>query len=298
MRLSLRQLEVFDAICRLGSVTAAAQAVSLSQSAASQALAELEAGLDGPLFDRVGRRLQLNERGEQLRPHAAELLERATLAEASLRGHRASPPPRVHLAASLTIGAYLLPDLLGALLLREPGTRVELQIHNTLQVIEELVAFRSDAGFVEGLIRHPDLLTHRWRDDEMLVVASPRHALAGKRPSARRLAEAAWITREAGSGGREIFDRAAHAAGFTPRTVMELGHPQAVLRAIATGAGIGCLSRFVVADALARRELVVLPTPYLDLRRTLWLVLHRKKFVGAGLRAMLAVLAPGVAAVD
>ncbi|NKF22808.1 LysR substrate-binding domain-containing protein [Solimonas marina] len=294
MRLSLRQLEVFDAICRLGSVTAAAQDVSLSQSAASQALAELEAALDGALFDRIGRRLQINERGEQLRPYAAELLERAEIAEASLRGRHAMPPPRVRLAASLTIGAYLLPELLGAHLLREPEARVELQIHNTLQVIDEVAAFRADAGFVEGLIRHPDLLTHRWRDDEMLIVVAPDHPLARRRLTVAHLAAARWITREAGSGGREIFGRAAHAAGFTPRIALELGHPQAVLRAAATGAGVACLSQFVVADAVARGELVALKTPFLDLHRTLWLVRHRNKFIGPGLRTMLDVLAPGV----
>lgn len=294
MRLSLRQLEVFDAVCRLGSVTAAARAVKLSQSAASQALAELEAALDGALFDRVGRRLQLNERGEQLRAHAAELLERASLAEAQLRGRAAVPPPRLRLAASLTIGTYLLPPLLGEQLRRVPDARVELQIRNTMQVIEEVAAFRADAGFVEGLVRHPELRALHWRDDEMVIVAGRDHPLARGRVTVHRLAGARWIAREPHSGGREIFERAAHAAGFTPEVVLELGHPQAVLRAVATGAGIGCLSRLVVDEAVARGELAVLRTPFLELKRPLRVVLHRRKFVGAGLRAMLEALAPGV----
>ena len=75
MRLTLRQLEVFSAVCRTGGVTAAAHSIALSQSATSQALAELEAALEGPLFDRAGRRkLLLNERGRALLPRAIELL--------------------------------------------------------------------------------------------------------------------------------------------------------------------------------------------------------------------------------
>ena len=100
MRLTLRQLEVFSAICRSGGVTAAADAIGLSQSAASQALAELESALEGPLFDRAGRKLLLNERGHALLPRASELLERAADIEGTLRQHggaaevlvRAMPP--------------------------------------------------------------------------------------------------------------------------------------------------------------------------------------------------------------
>jgi DNA-binding transcriptional LysR family regulator len=292
MRLSLRQLQVFAAVCRSGGVTAAANAIGLSQSAASQALAELESALDGPLFDRAGRRLLLNERGRALLPRADELLERATEIEASLRGRHGTGETRVRLAASLTIGSYLLPSLIGAHLAREPATRIELAVENTGAVIAAVAAYQVDAGFIEGPSEHPDLLVLPWRQDELCLIAPPGHALLRKRRLAPAdLAGADWVLRERGSGTREVFDRAVESRGIAIRARLELGHTEAVMRAVMAGAGLGCLSRFVVQDALRRGELAALRAPFLDLRRPLHAVLHRAKFLSPGLRAVLRACA-------
>jgi DNA-binding transcriptional LysR family regulator len=288
MRLTLRQLEVFAAVCREGSVTGAAARVNLSQSSASQALAELEAGLDGPLFDRVGRRLQLNERGAALKPAAFELLDRAQDIEHRLRGHAELPPPQVRIAASLTVGSYLLPQFLGDFLAREPQAHIELVVRNTEQVIEEVAAFRADAGFIEGQCRHPELSVRRWREDRLIVVAAPQNPLARRRKIAiKDLAASRWVLRERGSGTREVFERAAAAAGFSPLAALELGHSEAVMRAVAAGAGLGCLSEVAVRGPLQRRELVALRCSVLDLQRPLYLLLHREKYLSQGLRRVL-----------
>ena len=289
MRLTLRQLEVFTAVCREGGVGAAAQRIGLSQSAASQALAELESGLEGTLFDRAGRRLLLNERGRALLPRAAELLERAAEIETSLRRHGALGGTPVRLAASLTVGSYLLPPLIGAYLGRMPQARVELQVENTEAVIAAVAAFQADAGFIEGPGEHPDLLVLPWCQDELAVIAPPGHPLARKRRlTADDLAQADWVLRERGSGTREVFDRAAEGRGIAIRARLELGHTEAVLRAVSAGAGLGCLSRAVVTEAVKRGELALLRTPFLDLHRPLHAVLHRARFVGSSLRGVLA----------
>jgi DNA-binding transcriptional LysR family regulator len=291
MRLTLRQLEVFTAICRSGGVTTAAGAVGLSQSAASQALAELESALEGPLFDRAGRRLLLNERGHALLPRATELLERAGDIEATLRRHGGTTETPVRLAASLTVGSYLLPPLIGAYLAQQPWARVELQVENTHAVIGAVAAFQVDAGFIEGPCEHPDLQVLPWREDELRVVAPPDHPLARKRRlQPQDLEQAAWVLRERGSGTREVFDRAVESQGLHLRARLELGHTEAVLRAVSAGAGLSCLSRFVVEDAVKRGELAVLRAPFLDLRRPLHAVVHRAKFVGVGLRGVGGVL--------
>ncbi len=289
MRLTLRQLQVFSAICRSGGVTAAANAIGLSQSAASQALAELESALEGPLFDRAGRKLLLNERGRALLPRATELLERAGEIESTLRKHASTTETLVRLAASLTVGSYLLPPLIGAHLARQQQTRVELQVENTEMVIAAVAAFQVDAGFIEGPCEHPDLRVLPWREDELLVVAPPDHPLARAAQAGCRadLQQAAWVLRERGSGTREVFDRAAENQGISIHARLELGHTEAVMRAVRAGAGLGCLSRFVVEDAVQRGELAVLSTPFLSLRRPLHAVLHRAKFIGPGLRQVL-----------
>ena len=117
LRLTLRELELFCAIAKHGSVRRAAEAVALTQSATSQALARLEQALDAPLFDRRGRRLVLNEAGRLLLPRAQRLLDDAQ----ALQGLLAGAPVSIHLGASTTIANYLLPQLLAELPIAPPG---------------------------------------------------------------------------------------------------------------------------------------------------------------------------------
>lgn len=288
MRMTLRQLEVFAATCRHHGVTAAATAVKLSQSAASQAVTELEAAVGGPLFERQGRRLQLNERGRQLLPMAVELLDRAAAIEAQLRRGTGEGAPQAQLAASLTTGNYLLPPLIARLLSAQPQARVGLSIANTGAVIAAVEEFRADAGFIEGACTRSDLDVRPWKEDRLLVVAAPGHALTRDRKlSAAALSGARWILREPGSGTREIFERAAAAAGITLDIALELGHTEGVRQAAMAGAGLACLSQHAVAGALARGELKALATPFLSLRRQLSLIRHRRKLMTPGLRAVL-----------
>src|SRR5690606_494827 len=112
MRLTLRQLQIFLAVADHGSTMAAADAVALSQSAASAALKELEGLLGIHLFDRVGKRLILHDNGRMLRPQARQMLDAATTIEAQFHLPDAADAVGLRIAASTTIGIYLLPQRL------------------------------------------------------------------------------------------------------------------------------------------------------------------------------------------
>ncbi|MBN8509451.1 MAG: LysR family transcriptional regulator [Burkholderiales bacterium] len=279
LRLSLRQLEVFVATARCGSTRAAADQVSRSQSAASAALAELEGVLGRPLFDRVGRRLVLNENGRALLPRAHALLDQAMQIERLFgSGHEA--PLRV--AASLSIGEYLLPELLARWKLAHPLGPVELMIGNTREVVAAVAAFDVDFGFIEGPQTHPQLVTRPWRNDELVIVAAPRHPLAGRTASLRQLREASWALREPGSGTREAAERWLIERVGPLRVEFEFGSPEAIKRLVAAGAALGCLAREVVARELAQGMLVELRTTLPRATRRLAIVLHRDKHLGPG----------------
>lgn len=280
LRLTLRQLEVFAATARAGSTRAAADRVARSQSAASTALADLEATLAVQLFDRVGRRLVLNENGRALLPRAAALLEQAAALESLFDAEHAAP---LRVASSFTVGEYLLPPLISQWKQAHPGSRVTLAIANTHEVLAAVAAFDVDAGFIEGTGSHPDLLVRRWRSDELVVFAAPAHPLAagGRQASARRLAQASWVLREPGSGTREATDRWLTSHLDRLDIGLELGSNEAVKRAVASGLGLGCLSRHAVAEALAQGALVALRTPLPPMRRTLSVVVHRAKPLGS-----------------
>ncbi len=277
LRLSLRQLEVFAAIARSGSTRLAAGRVARSQSAASAALAELEVGLGVQLFDRVGRRLMLNENGRALLPAATSLLDHAAEIQGLFNAEHAAT---LRVAASLTIGEYLLPDVVAKWRLSHPHSAVRLAIANTTEVIAAVAGLEADVGFIEGPQTHPDLQVRSWLSDELVIVAAPSHPLAAARASVAQLAEATWILREHGSGTRQASDSwlIEHLGGLN--VGFELGSTEAIKRLAAAGAGLACLSRHAVAQALAQGELVALRTRLPVARRRLAMVLRRDKRLG------------------
>jgi len=288
MRFTLRQLEIFLAVARAENVSRAAEQLCLSQSATSAALQELEAQSGGPLFDRVRKRLKLNDRGRLVLPHAQGLVDRAGELESVLLGDVALGP--LHLGATLTLGNYLATLLIADYLNLYPGAKASLEVGNTARIVERLVAMDLDVGLVEGHCAHPELVAEPWGEDVLTVFAAPDHPLAGRAEvSPGELAATPWIMREKGSGTRDTLERAA--ADVLPELTvrLELEHTEAIKRAVESGLGIGCISRLALRDAFRRGSLVPLPTPYLNLRRRFHLVMHREKVKTAACRSFLAI---------
>ena len=277
LRLNLRQLEVFAAIARAGSSRAAAERVARSQSAASSALAELEVVLGVQLFDRPGRRLVLNENGQALLPAAIALLDQALELETLFNAEHAAP---LRLAASLTIGEYLLPALLAQWKQAHPNSRVRMSIGNTSEVIASVVGHDADVGFIEGSQTDPDLRMVSWMHDELVIVVSPLHPLAGRIASVRQLAAATWILREIGSGTRQASDNWLLDHLGTLNVEFELDSTESIKQLAMAGAGLACLSRHTVAAALAQGTLAEVRTRLPVARRRLAIVVERSKRLG------------------
>ena len=284
LRLNLRQLEVFVATARAGSTRAAAERVARSQSAASAALAELEAAVGAPLFDRIGRRLVLNENGRALLPRAAAMIDDATDLQHLFSGEHAVP---LRVAASFTIGEYLLPERVAQWKAAHPGSHLRMRVSNTDDVIDAVARHEADIGFVEGARTHPDLLMRPWLSDELVVFAAPTHPLAARKVSVEQLRSASWVVREPGSGTREATDRWLLEHLGTVDIAYELGSTEAIKRLVGFGAGIGCVSRYAVAQAFDDGWLVPLRTRLPKAMRRLATVVHRARPLGAGAAAFM-----------
>jgi DNA-binding transcriptional LysR family regulator len=288
MRYSLRQLEVFLAIARHENVTRAAHELAMSQSAASGSLGELEGQFNVKLFDRLGKRLQLSELGQQLRPQVESLLEQARALEQALAGEELSG--RLQIGATLTIGNYLAVSMIADFRQQYPQAGIVLSVANTETIVERVARFELDMGLIEGELRHPDLHIVHWRHDELVVFAAPGHPLAqAEALSDQQLLALPWIVRERGSGTRQAFDRAMHGLLADLQIAMELQHTEAIKRAVEAGLGVGCLSRICLAEAFRRGSLVPLAVPGRDFRRELFLITHRDKYRSATLKQWLAL---------
>ncbi len=206
MRYTLRQLEIFVAVCRLENVSKAADLLCLSQSATSTSLGELEKQFGIKLFDRIGKSLCINDAGKRLLPQAIELIDRAKEIESGLSGFAVSGD--MHIGATLTIGNYLTNILVAKFLQDFPKSKIKLQVHNTKTIIKMVVNHSLDLGMIEGGCDHPNLKVQRWIADELVIFSAPDHPLRMQNSiSTNDLLKESWVLREKGSGTRETFDR-------------------------------------------------------------------------------------------
>lgn len=284
MKISLRQLEIFTAVAASENVSRAAEQLTMSQSAASSALLELERQFDCPLFDRIGKSLHLNATGRGLLPQAEEILARANDIEGYLAGKVLGP---LAVGATLTIGNYLATLIVAEHLRRHPASTTRLQVANTRNIVERLRRFELDIGLIEGEVNDPELMLEPWLDDALVVFCAPGHPLAGAGPS--DLAGQKWIVRETGSGTRALFDQVIGHALPNLNIQLELEHTEAIKRAVESGLGIGCLSRLSLREAFRRGSLVEIKTPQFDLTRRFYFARHRQRHVSPATLSFLAL---------
>ena len=283
MHITLRQLEVFAEVLKSGSTTQASQMLALSQSAVSAALTDLEGQLGVQLFDRVGKRLVVNEHGRLLYPRALALLEQAGEIEQLFREDNGA----IRVYASSTIGNYILPGVIARYRKDFPTLPLELSVGNSQDVINAVADFRVDIGLIEGPCHSADIIAEPWLEDELVVFSAPNSAWLLGEVTLDKLAMAPWILREKGSGTREIVDYLllSHLPQF--QMGMELGNSEAIKHAVRHDLGISCLSRRVIAEQLEAGTLVEVAIPLPKLSRTLWRIHHRQKHLSKALQRFL-----------
>lgn len=293
MRLTIRQLQIFLAVAGSGSTTAAAEQVALSQSATSAALNELENLLDCRLFDRVGKRLMLNDNGRVLLPQAGQVVDAARTIEQQFLMPGMAQGGDLQIGSSTTIGSYLLPSLIASYRQQHSELQVRVTIANTADIVAAVVNFEVDVGLIEGPCHAPELQVEPWMVDELLIVCSPEHpitrgASGDKKATMAQLRDAEWLLREPGSGTREAVEQALLPHLHHLRQSCEFGNSEAIKHATAAGLGISCLSHAVVADFLQSGRLLALKTSLPRLQRHFYLIHSKHKVLSLRLMQFLA----------
>jgi DNA-binding transcriptional LysR family regulator len=264
----LQRLRIFVAVAEESNVTRAARRLSLSQPGLSKQLAELEESLRTQLFDRL--------------PRAAEL----ELGE--LVGLRSG---RLSIGASTTIGSYLIPGVFGAFHREHPQVTLELEIANTALIQAMVADGRIDLGLSEGVVPGEQFAFEVAHYDEMVAIAAPGHPLLRKRRLvAADLARTPFISRERGSGTREVIERALAERGLSIEPAMALGSTEAVKNAVAAGVGVAIVSRLTVELELTSGRLSLLEVRDLSLRRELHLLQLRGKQPSPAAQAFIGLL--------
>jgi DNA-binding transcriptional LysR family regulator len=256
--MTLEQLRIFVAVAERQHMTRAAEAVNVTQSAASAAIAALEGRHGVPLFNRVGRGIELTGAGRMFLEEARGVLSRAAHAELALAEYGGLKRGTLKLVASQTIASYWLPPRLAAFHARYPDITVELSIDNTDGAAASVFDGAAELGFVEGNVDEPALAHWPIARDRMVLVG----AAAVTQIDEAWIRDVDWIVREKGSGTRSTFEDVLQRRGIDPATLriaMTLPSNEAVRTAVEAGAGVAVLSALVTARAVRAHDLNVLP---------------------------------------
>jgi molybdate transport repressor ModE-like protein len=242
-------------IGRRGSLSAAAEAIGIGQPSASQHLRLLETAAGQRLVERHGRGSRLTEAGAILAARAAQALASLTSAEEELTALAGLQRGRIHLGASSVPGSYLLPDTLGCFRRDHPGITVDVEIASTREVLAKLARGEVQLALV-GAAGGGRVDVRPFLDDELVGVARPGSLAVVDGVVAREALEGELLLcRERGSSSRSVVDEALARAGVRVAARWELGASEAVKRAAREGLGVAFLSRYAVAEEVARGEL-------------------------------------------
>ncbi|MBT1445745.1 LysR family transcriptional regulator [Shewanella sp. JM162201] len=269
MKYTLKQMAVFDAVASLESVSGAARKLSMTQSAVSMSVQQLENLLGRPLFIRQGNRLILSHWGTWLRPRARKLLADATQIAMGLHDQHLLSG-NLALCASQTAAEHLLGDLISRIDGDFPQIHIELMVENTENVVQAVLEYEVDLGIIEGRSDDARLCLEPWLEDHLVVIAAPHHPY-GKygNISLSQLEFAKWVLREQGAGTRRIFDAAIH--GNLDRLNVWREYEQvSVLKALVrNGPYLSALPYLDVEKEVQAGQLIILPTPKLNMKRQL-----------------------------
>lgn len=256
--ITLRQLQVFLAVAKAENVGAAAEALSMSKSAVSQALSELEGRLGVQLFDRNRGRIFLTAEGRRMMPQADEMVHRADDITDLFRQSRRNCQFRV--GCTRTIGTFMLADLLRSFH-DDHGWMPAAEIANTHVIAQKLARFDLDIALIEGPVTDTDLVITSWMSDEMVVVAPKDHPLTGRPVGYEELESASWVLRERGSSTRDFFETQLRQRLSRVEVMAELNSFDSILRAVLVGLGLTYMSKRVLNDAFYGRFLSPVQLP-------------------------------------
>jgi DNA-binding transcriptional LysR family regulator len=254
-RLPGSELAAFAAAVESGTVRGAAEALNLTQSAATKRIRALERRVGAPLLDRGALGVAPTHLGRALYPEAKHVLAALAAAERVIADEAAHDVP-LRLAASRTIGEFVLPSWLATFRVVRGAVRVELDVRNSPAVLEALRRDEVDVAFVEGTDELDGLDVMTLVHDEIVVVVAAGHRWArGDCVAAADLVSEPFLTRERGSGTRAVAEHALAEAGVVLHPSLEAASTQSLKRAVRAG-GFTLLSRLAVShedgDVLVR----------------------------------------------
>jgi len=266
--MELRQLHTFRTVAAGLSISRAAEELNYAQSSVTAQIQSLEREIGAPLFDRVGRRLELTLAGTTLVGYAARIDDLVSEAAAALRAPE-EPEGTLVVGSAESLCTYRLPPLLHAFGRAHPKVRLEIRTGEHSEQVAALRAGKLDLNFsLDEPIHDPDLEAVPLVREPIVVVAPAGHPLAARaRVTPRELARESMVMTESDCTYRRLFEVYLQRAHARPRPSAEFNSIEAIKQCVAAGLGVAVLPQIAVQRELDEGALAVLHVP---LRTNLW----------------------------
>ncbi|MBI5751326.1 MAG: LysR family transcriptional regulator [Hydrogenophilales bacterium] len=276
-----RRLQVFYTVAKQLSFTKAAELLYMTQPAVTFQVKQLEEHFNTRLFERSHSKITLTPAGEVALEYAERILSLSSEMDTRLGELTGQISGTLLVGASTTIAEYMLPRLLGDFKAQYPYVHARLMVANSESIEAKIADHTLDVGLIEAPSHHPQLMSHVCCEDELVAICSPKHQVA-QYPSITpaQLAELPYVSRESGSGTREVVDDYFRKNGLQPEDlhiVMELGSREAIKGAVEAGLGIAIVSRATILKEIKLGDLIAIPLEP-RLYRPLSMVNAKEKF--------------------
>ena len=275
MKISLRQIEIFLKVVESQNLTKVANELGLSQSAVSMSIKELENIIGRKLFDRINKKLILNEIGRSFYQAVLPLFKKLSDIETEFQNSEDKGSVRV--GASTTIIDYLMPSIVCDYMGRYPNVKIDLKEGNTKDIVTLVKEGKIDMGFIEGEIEDSDIVKEVIGEDE-LVVVSANEELRGKNLKLEDIADYRWVLREKGSGTRNVFLNYIKDSGVKLNIFLELGHTESIKSLLLSKKPITCISKLAVHNELQNGDLFELDIKDFKCTRNFYAICHKDKY--------------------
>lgn len=276
---------MFCLVVEEGSISQAAKKRYLSQPAATRQIHQLEDAYGTLLFERIDGKLKISKAGEVVYPIAKAIVKDYQRSIDAVNELTKDHQAHLKIGASLTIGEYLLPELLGQFKKQHLDIQISLEIGNSPNVLDSLWNDTIDLALVEGAVEDKHLNIKKFADDELILVCSSDHRWNERDEiNIQELSRERMIWREENSGTRAIIEGVLEQYNVLEHieSYMELGSTQAIKGAVKANLGISILPEIAVAQELKQNTLSKINMTDIDLRRELWLVQKPQRFHQAG----------------
>ena len=270
--MTLKELELFYALCENQNASEVAKKRNLSQSGVSLAIKSLEKDLDEQLFDRIGKKLILNERGRIFRDKTFEHFMILKDSKEIFKNRKISG--NLKITASKTIGTFLIPQIVFDFLGKYPNVQIAKETKNSKEIIKNIIEGKIDIGFIETEIEQKDIIKEKIGEDELILISSEKENDA---VFIDTLKDKKWILREKGSGTREMFLQ--KLGKYQDLNIfMEFSGFIEIKNLLKNKNTITCISKYAVTEELKNGTLFETKLKNFQFKRNFYLIYNKNKY--------------------